>query len=390
MNGITMNRPDATATPSLATPSLAMSSLVTPAEPHRGALPRSLVDVKTIYLEPAVEEYARGRDILASHPDAERIPVTSHWKIPALHGNDGSAEDWLAIKRGCLVLGVKKALTFRPNGRSAHFIAPSTSNGCAMACAYCYVPRRKGFANPITLFVNIEQTCASLRRHVARQGRLAVPDQIDGDAWVYDIGENGDLSVDAAICDNVRDLVATFRELPTAKGSFATKFVNRALLGYDPQGRTRIRFSLMPEKVARVVDVRTSKLADRIAAIDDFVRAGYEVHVNFSPVIVYEGWEADWRELFHQLDAALSPASKAQLKAEVIFLTHNQQLHEVNMSWHPRAEDYLWTPRTQEGKVSEGGMWNLRYKAAWKKQWIARLLGVLDEVMPYCAVRYAF
>jgi hypothetical protein len=42
---------------------------------------------------------------------------------------------------------------------------------------------------------------------------------------VYDIGENGDLSVDAAICDNVKDLVATFRDIPNAKGSFATKFV---------------------------------------------------------------------------------------------------------------------------------------------------------------------
>ena len=354
------------------------------------ALPRSLVDIERIYLEPTVENYARGREILANFPDAERIPVASHWKIPSLHGNDGSVEDWLAIKRNCLVLGVKKALTFRPNGRSAHFIAPSTSNGCAMACAYCYVPRRKGFANPISLFVNIEQTCASLRRHVARQGTLPAPDQIDDAAFVYDIGENGDLSVDAALCDNVRDLVATFRELPTAKGSFASKFVNRGLLDYDPQGRTRIRFSLMPERIAKVVDVRTSKISERIDAIDDFVRAGYEVHVNFSPVIVYEGWEADWRELFHQLDDALSPAAREQLKAEVIFLTHNRQLHEVNMGWHPRAEDYLWTPETQQLKYSQGGMWNLRYKVAWKQQWIARLLGILDEVMPYCGVRYAF
>ena len=39
-----------------------------------------------------------------------------------------------------------------------------------MACAYCYVPRRKGFANPITAFVNIEQVIATIRRHVARQG----------------------------------------------------------------------------------------------------------------------------------------------------------------------------------------------------------------------------
>ena len=128
--------------------------------------------------------------------------------------------------------------------------------------------------------------------------------------WVYDIGENGDCSVDALISDNVRDLVALFRRLPNAKASFATKFVNRDLLGYDPRGKTRIRFSLMPQRVARVVDVRTSPVAERIAAIDDFVAAGYEVHLNFSPVIYYEGWLEDYAALFEQVDDALSEAAK--------------------------------------------------------------------------------
>jgi hypothetical protein len=36
-----------------------------------------------------------------------------------------------------------------------------------------------------------------------------------------------------------------------------------------------IRFSLIPAKIAKVVDVRTAPMAERIAAIDDFVAAGY-------------------------------------------------------------------------------------------------------------------
>ncbi|HZA93433.1 MAG TPA: hypothetical protein VE420_12465, partial [Gemmatimonadales bacterium] len=162
------------------------------------ALPKQLIDIERIYLEPAVEEYARGQEILARYSYAQRLYVDSHWKIPSLHGNEGNAEDWLRLKRSSLVLGVKKGLTMRPNGRSAHFIAPSTSNGCAMACAYCYVPRRKGYANPISIFVNIEEACAAVTRHAARQGDLPSPDQIDSRHWVYDIGENGDLSVDAS------------------------------------------------------------------------------------------------------------------------------------------------------------------------------------------------
>src|SRR5687768_15417257 len=282
-----------------------------------------LIDIETIYLEPEVKDFPRGREILGRFAGARVIEVPSQWKIPSLHGNEGSIEDWIRIKRQTLVLGVKKSLTCRPNERSSHFIAPSTSNGCTMACSYCYVPRRKGFANPITLFVNIEQICNYLMRHSARQGVKPSTDQVDPLYWVYDIGENGDCSVDAAIADNVKDLVTLFQKLPNAKASFATKFVNRDMLTYDPQRKTRVRFSLMPQAISKIVDVRTSAIADRVAAINDFVAAGYEVHLNFSPVIYYDNWLEDYRELFTEIDDALNEQARQQLKCEIIFLTHN-------------------------------------------------------------------
>ena len=239
-----------------------------------------LLDVRRIFVEPAAAELPRGKDVLARWPDAELVEVASHLQVPYDADN---VRRWVRIKTEDLVLGVKKSLTARPNGRSSDWIAPSTANGCAMACAYCYVPRRKGYANPITVFANIEQITGYLSRHVGRQGAKSEPNQCDPAAWVYDIGENSDCSVDARVSDNVRDLVELFRGLPTAKASFATKQVNRDLLSWDPRGRTRIRFSLMPREDARLLDLRTSSIDERIHAIDDFVEAGYEMHLNFSP-----------------------------------------------------------------------------------------------------------
>jgi spore photoproduct lyase len=81
----------------------------------------------------------------------------------------------------------------------------------------------EGFANPITLFVNIEQIYAHISRHAGRHGIKEAEDQIDPKYWVYDIGENGDCSIDAAICDDVKDFVHLFRGLPNAKATFATQ-----------------------------------------------------------------------------------------------------------------------------------------------------------------------
>jgi spore photoproduct lyase family protein len=343
-----------------------------------------------IYVEPAAAELPRGQEVLARFPNADRVAVASHWQIPELHGDEANADRWVRIKTEALVLGVKKSLTARRNGRSANFIAPSTANGCAMACAYCYVPRRKGYSNPITVFANIEQITGYLARHITRQGPKSEPDQCDEDAWVYDIGENSDCSVDAMVSDNVRDLVALFRRHPTAKASFATKYVNRDLLTYDPAGRTRVRFSLMPARAAKLLDIRTHPVATRLAAMDDFVDAGYEVHVNLSPVVLYDGWLDDWRELLTDLGDATGQRTRAQLAAEVIMLTHNQQLHEVNLRWHPRAEQLLWRPPLQEAKRSENGAVNVRYRAGRKRHDLDLLLGLIAEHAPYLRVRYAF
>lgn len=353
-------------------------------------LAERLLDIKRIYHEPDIERFSRAQQVLARFPDAKRIEVPSHLAIPGLYGNEGNIEDWVRIKREVLVLGEKKALSARRNDRSSDWIAPSTANGCAMACSYCYVPRRKGFANPITVFANIEKITGYLERHAARQGVKPEPDQRDPRDWVYDIGENSDCSADALVSDNVRDLVGLFGRLPHAKASFATKLVNRDLLDYDPRGGTRVRFSLMPAEDSKLVDVRTSKVADRIAALDDFVEAGYEVHLNFSPVIVHEGWKEAWAELLEQVADGTNERTKAQLATEIIFLTHNQDLHEVNLGWHPKGEDLLWRPDLQQPKRSQSGQWNVRYKSPWKGRWVQELVDLVGEKLPSCRVRYAF
>lgn len=354
------------------------------------AAARRLLPVREIHAEPAAAASPRGRQVLARFPDARVIEVDSHWGIPGLHGNEGKVERWVRVKGETLVLGERKTLATRPNGRSADWIAPGASNGCAMACAYCYVPRRKGYANPVTVFTNVDRIIAHLGRHIARQGPKREPNQCDADAWVYDVGENGDCSVDALICENTADLVHAFRRWPTAKASFATKFVNPDLLALDPRGRTRIRFSLMPPDDSRLLDVRTSPVAERIAAAGDFLDAGYEVHFNLSPVVVRPGWEDAWAQLLRQLDDVLPDRVKRQAAAEVIMLTHNRDLHEVNLGWHPRAEEVLWRPEIQQAKRSENGALNVRYRADVKAGAVARLRALAAAHTPWLRIRYAF
>ncbi len=352
------------------------------------------LDFKKIYVQEAIDANplwrGRAEEIVARFPGAATVSVKSHWQIEELFAADPA--DWMRVKRESLVLGVKSGLRHTLNGRSANFIAASNSNGCLSSCQYCYVARRKGGSNPLTIFVNVEQIADSIRKHSNRLGPKLDPDQCDRKFWTYDIGCNADLSLDALICDNPGHLVREFAEsMPYAKATFATKTVNDDYwLCLDPQGKTRIRYSVMPQRIARYVDIGTSPVSERVASVNRLVAAGYEVHFNFSPIIIYEGdeWRRDWVELWREIDDTLTPAAKAQLQCEVFFLTHSEELHRVNMQWNPKGEEYLWQPALQAPKKTAPEL--VVYDYSMRRRELARFENGLRKYLPYCPVRYSF
>ena len=67
-----------------------------------------------------------------------------------------------------------------------------------------------------------------------------------------------------------------------------------------------------------------------------------------------------------------------------------EQLHEVNLGWHPRAEEVLWQPAAQETKRSENGALNVRYAREIKRDALARLRELIAGHAPWLRIRYAF
>lgn len=348
---------------------------------------------KKIYVQRAIYDdfiwRKRAEDIIERFPAAQLVEVESHWRIPELF--EAEAGDWMRTKRECLVLGIKSGLTHTKNGRSADFIAASNSNGCLSSCQYCYVARRKGASNPLTIFVNIDEIAASIRKHQKKLGAKPEPNQCDEHFWTYDIGCNADLSADSFVCDNPGFLIREFATMDFAKATFATKTVHDDYwLAIDPKGKTRIRYSLMPQEIARYVDIGTSPITERIASTNKLVEAGYEVHFSFAPIIMYEGekWKIDWKNLWREIDETLSDKAKAQLKCEAFFLTHSGDLHETNMQWNPKGEEFLWSPKIQVPKKTAPD--TLVYDYDLRRRELKGFLERLAIDLPYCPVRYSF
>ena len=283
---------------------------------------------------------------------------------------------------------LRKSLIIRPSGRSTDYISPSFGWGCLFNCGYCYMKRHK--PEGLSIATNTLDILTAIDHH-AWFADAEKPNQTHPEYITYDISCNEDFALHAKHHDWKR-IFEFFRDHPLAMGSFATKYVNKDLLSFDPYGKIRIRFSLMPVNLQAILEPNTSDIFTRLRAVSDFLDAGYEVHLNFSPVVVYDGWLDDYKDLFGKVSTYANRYAWDfdEVKAEVIFLTHNEKKHAYNLANNFPGEEYLWKPEIQEGKISQYGGDNIRYKHDLKSEYIKQFIKLHDEIIPWNIIRYIF
>ena len=278
----------------------------------------------------------------------------------------------------------RKSMIIRPSGRSTDFISPSFGYGCLYNCSYCYMKRHK--PEGLDIAKNTMNILTEINNH-CMFADVDKPNQTHADFVTYDISCNEDFALHAKYHEWEK-IFNFFKQHPVAMGSFATKYVNPELTSYNPEGKIRIRFSLMPQNISDKLEPNTSKIIDRIKAIDAFIDAGYDVHVNFSPVVIYDNWLKDYEYLFEMVNDYVD--YKNTVKCEVIFLTHNEYKHYYNLTNDISGENLLWNPEIQENKISQYGGKNIRYKHNLKANYIKQWTKLHNDIIPWNTIRYIF
>ena len=285
---------------------------------------------------------------------------------------------------GLVTRDVRKTFKIRASGRSTDFISPSFGYGCLYNCSYCYMKRHKD--KGLSVAINTGDILTEINNH-AYFTPVDKPNQTPPQFTTYDISCNEDFALHAKYHE-WQKIFEFFRDHPVAMGSFATKFVNPQLTTFDPKGKIRIRFSIMPQHKSDLHERGTSKIIDRIKAIDAFIEAGYDVHVNYSPIIIYDGWLQDYEYIFNMMNDYVE--NKSTVLAECIFLTHNYKKHVVNLNRHPKTEVDLWVADKQEIKISQYGGENVRYRLGLKSKYIKEFRKLHNKLVPWNKIRYIF
>lgn len=108
----------------------------------------------------------------------------------------------------------------------------------------------------------------------------------------FEIGSNSDLILENVVTENLPWTIEQFAANAKGKLTFPTKFdMISPLLSLNHQQKVIFRMSLNPETIIRKVELGTSRLNQRIMALNAMCDAGYPVGILLAPVIFVPQWK---------------------------------------------------------------------------------------------------
>jgi spore photoproduct lyase len=270
-----------------------------------------------------------------------------------------------------------KTLSTKDNNNSANCIAPNVIYGCFGGCVstYCYMSRY----NDKRVYVNsnVDDIFNSVVEW--EKGFVKVPDQQDPVYTMVDIACNSDLVLmQKHMPEPLIEYLKRYDDHPTLNTTMATKYPSLLTLDVSSfNKKPRVRVSVMPQVFSDILEPKMQSITTRIQDINRLKDLGWEVHVNYSPVIFYPGWEELYDDLFAEIKAIAG-----ENKCEIIALTN----HALQMQRSSLLAQNLMK-YSSEIKNNEGIM---RYPLSYKTKWLTTFKYLYTQYFDIDSIRYIF
>ena len=270
-----------------------------------------------------------------------------------------------------------KTLITKQNNNSSDCIAPNIIYGCMGGCVntYCYMARYNG--KRVYVNTNVDDIFNSVPAWEA--GYTKVPNQQDPVYTMVDIACNSDLVLmQKHMPEPLHDYLKRFDDHPQLNSTMATKYPGLLKLDVNHFNKPpRVRVSLMPQAYSDVLEPKMQKIVSRIDDINRLKELGWEVHLNYSPLIFMPGWSKHYDQLFKRVKEVAG-----ENKCEVIALTNH-----VNQMIKASDEAREIMKYSDEVKNRSGVM---RYPIAKKHKLLAMFKEIYSNHFDTKTIRYIF
>jgi len=213
------------------------------------------------------------------------------------HYREGKSALYLTQKQGA---AFKPCASLNPEYVCCNVQVLDAVSNCPYDCSYCFL---QNYLNNGTLQVtaDVDAMIEEVRTKTALQ------------PWrFFRIGtwELGDSLALEALTGTSAQLIKAFAGMKNALLELRTKsdYVEN-LLDIDHQQRTVVSWTVNPQTIIKREEFRTASMAARLSAMQQVEKAGYLIALHFDPMLLFEGWEADYQALVKEIFTHISSQS---------------------------------------------------------------------------------
>ena len=324
-----------------------------------------------IYYEKEIENYELGKKLLEKYKEVPKKEIENHNNIEEMRKK--SNKEFPYMKQN-LIIGVRKTHKFVENHKTSDFLVPYTSSGCTASCMYCYLVCNYNKCAYLRLFVNREQMLEKIIKTAEKSEK----------ELTFEIGSNSDLILENSITGNLKWTIENFKNAKKGKLTLPTKFdMVDDILNLDHQGKITIRMSVNPEEIINKVEFGTSRLKERVIAINKLKEAGYNIGILIAPVIMVENWKELYSELIKYLEGNLSEKVKKEAFFEIIFMTYSFVHVKINEEAFPNAIQLY-----QKEQMTGRGKGKYMYKNELRKDGEIFTREQMKKYFPFSKIEY--
>ena len=214
------------------------------------------------------------------------------------------AHPW-ALMRGTLILLPRPMMGWITPAQHGSLAVREAENylhpiiGCQAGCTYCYLQARPEGRRPLRMHVRVDELIRAVEEHANRD---------EGTGPLFSTGELADSLLDAELFPVAAVLVKRFAETDIGRLELRTKSARvESLLDIEHRRQTTVAFSLAPAHHIRWYEPGTASLGERLDAASRLADVGYPVAIKCEPVILDEGWETAYEEMFRLVAQTIGP-----------------------------------------------------------------------------------
>ncbi|MBU3158629.1 spore photoproduct lyase [Clostridium frigoris] len=245
------------------------------------------------YIDPKILKYKESKKTI-EYLEKLKVPIVNSKKVVI---DSGSPEENYATAKKTVLFttnGQKKLVSCKPSADYQF----SLSSSCPANCEYCYLQTTQGEKPFMKIFLNIEEILENIQTYIETN----MPSITS-----FECASITDPIALEHLSGNLKECIEFFGRSEKGRLRLVTKFDDvDSFLTLKHNKHTKFRFTLNTPYVIDNFEHNTSSFKERIGAVKKIAAAGYPIGFIIAPIMIYDNWRVEYKELFETLKIALA------------------------------------------------------------------------------------